>query len=321
MKRTQFDIQVEKDVRIRAYRWDKQTNQPVKAIIQLAHGMAEHVLRYENFAEEMVKNGYIVYGNDHRGHGNSITAPDDIGFLAEENGFDRVVSDMHLLTTMIKEEQPDIPIVLLGHSMGSFLTRRYVQLYPNAVDAIILSGTGGDQGILGKVGLMLAKLDKKRKGARTPSPLMDKLTFGNFNKNFSPKRTDFDFLSRNDQAVDAYIADEKCGFVCTTGFFIDLIQGVETVHRKEEVEKTPRHLPVLFISGDLDPVGDDGKGVRAVYEQLRAHGMHQVTLKLYPGGRHEMLHEINKEEVYADILNWMETVLQGSSTHETADHL
>lgn len=311
MKRTQFYFYSEDDVKINAYCWEPEEKMELRGVIQIAHGMAEHILRYEDFCAFMVDNGFIVYGNDHRGHGNSIIAPDDKGFFAESNGFERVVSDMNQLSATIKKDYPHLPLIILGHSMGSFLTRRYVQVYPNDVNGIILSGIGGDKGMLGKIGLRLAKWDRRRKGPRTPSPLMDKLTFGNYNKKFAPARTKFDFLSRDHAVVDEYIADDKCGFVCTTGLFIDLISGMETIHRNSEVKKTPSDLPIFLIAGNMDPVGDDGKGVQEVYDQYIQHGIDNISFKLYENARHEVLNEVNKEEVYQDILRWIKAIVKG----------
>lgn len=319
MKRTQFYFQAKDGTKINAYRWEKEGNQHVQGVIQLAHGMAEHVLRYENFCEFMVNHDFIVYGNDHRGHGGTIEAPDDKGFFAEKDGFEKVVSDMKQLSNIARKDHPNSPLFLLGHSMGSFLTRRYIQLYGDDVDGAILSGTGGDKGILGKAGLLLAKWERKRKGPRTPSPLLDKLTFGNFNKQFAPVKTDFDFLTCDQTVVDSYITDDKCGFICTTGFFIDLISGIELIHRDAEVDKTPKTLPIFFIAGDKDPVGREGKDVQTVYEQYHRHGFQQVSFKLYENARHEILNELNKEEVYEDILKWIQAV-KGDQDDE-ANHL
>src|SRR5690625_1570271 len=205
VKRTDFSFETTDSMRISAHKWESAVTNDVKAVIQLSHGMAEHVLRYEPFCQFLVQNGYIVYGNDHRGHGHSIVAPDDKGFFADKNGFEKVVIDMHTLSMKVKKEHPNVPLIIFGHSMGSFLTRRYVQLFGDEVDGIILSGTGYSQGLLGKIGLLIAKLERRRKGVRTPSPLMNKLTFGSFNKKFTPVRTEFDFLSRDQQTVDAYI--------------------------------------------------------------------------------------------------------------------
>jgi len=311
MKRKQFLYEAEDGTKINAYYWFNDQCQTYQGVVQLAHGMAEHILRYEHFSSFLVENGFIVYGNDHRGHGGTIQAPDDQGFFAEKNGFEKVVHDMKLLTDIVKKEHPNIPVFLFGHSLGSLLSRRYIQLYGDAIDGVILSGTSGHTGMLGKVGLLLAKLERKRKGPRTPSPLLDKLTFGGFNKNFTEARTDFDFLTRDEAAIDKYVTDKKCGFICTTGLFIDLIHGLDLIHRLSERKKTPKSLPIFLIAGDQDPVGNNGKAVEDLYEKFQRRGYEEVSFKLYEDARHEILNELNKEEVYQDILKWIQVILKG----------
>lgn len=300
---TQFTFDTKDRIKITAYKWI--SKEKPKAIIQIAHGMAEHAKRYEDFASFLVEQGYYVYANDHRGHGKTINLPDERGFFAPEKGFDKVVEDMKQLNEIIHEEQPNVPIFLLGHSMGSFLSRRYAQKHGKTIDGLIISGTGYDKGLLGKAGVLLAKVEIKRIGMRTPSPLLDKMTFGNFNKEFTPARTNFDFLSRDEKEVDLYVDDPLCGFVCTAGFFHDLFKGIEIIHKRKEIVKTPYALPIFILSGDKDPVGDNGEGVMKVYD-LYNKFCENVDVKLYRDGRHEMLHEINYEEVYNDILNWIE---------------
>lgn len=312
MERIEFRMEREKDVSIFVCSWQPQSTEKVKGVIQLAHGMAEHILRYDDFSKFLVKHGYIVYGNDHRGHGNTIIAPDDQGYFAKENGFEKVVGDLHALTLHIKNEHPNLPLILFGHSMGSFLSRRYIQLYGNDLDGVILSGTGADKGILGKIGYLIAKWERFRKGPRTPSPLMNQLSFGNFNKAFSPARTEFDFLSRDKNAVDTYIKDKKCGFICSTSFYMDLIKGIEIIHQSKESTKIPKQLPMYIISGDMDPVGDYGKGVQNVFRKYKQLGLKDVRMRLYPKARHELLHEQNKTEVYQDILIWLEQIVSAN---------
>lgn len=311
MIRTPFTFQTSDGLQINTYRWQPEQNDSIKGIVQLAHGMAEHILRYEEFSRFLVSHGFVVYGNDHRGHGQSISAPDDRGFFAEHAGFELAVDDMSRLTSIAKNDYPNVPIFLFGHSMGSFLTRRYMAKYGHKIDGAILSGTGGDQGIVGSIGLLLAKLEKRRIGARTPSPLMDKLTFGSFNKSVHHPRTKFDFLTRDAEVVDAYIDDPLCGFVCSAGFFVDLIEGIASIHQEEQIKRIPTDLPLFIISGDQDPVGDYGKAVQKVYEQYINLGLQHVTMKLYQGARHEILNEINKAEVYEDILYWLQHILKG----------
>lgn len=306
-------IQAQDDHAIHTYRWQKEKNIEAKAIIQIAHGMAEHILRYDAFASFLTKENYIVYGHNHRGHGADAKIQ---GYFSKTKGFEKLVDDMKLVTDAIKETHPNLPIILFGHSMGSFITRRYIQRYGDNVDGVILSGTGGDQGFLGKIGLQLAIWQRKRIGASTPSPFMDKLVFGSYNKKFTPHRTPFDFLSRDDDEVDKYVADPLCGFVCTSGFFVDLISGIEKIHQQVEVSKTPRDLPIHLIAGDKDPVGNYGKGVQQVYKTYKKIGCHPVTLQLYEGARHELLNERNKEAVYEDILHWLHTQLGGRQHEE-----
>jgi alpha-beta hydrolase superfamily lysophospholipase len=174
---------------------------------RMKNGMAEHIQRYEGFARELVSENLFVYGNDHRGHGIIGKMNNSLGYFADEDGFEKVVNDMFQLTSIIENEYPDVPIILFGHSMGSFLSRRYIQLFGQKLAGVILSGTGGDPGFMGKIGQLIAAREMKKKGRKTPSPLLNNLTFGSYNKGFRPNRTEFDWLSRDEQEVDKYIAD------------------------------------------------------------------------------------------------------------------
>lgn len=305
---SEFTFQTNDGVEIYYCKWDDSENQPPKGVIQIAHGMAEHILRYVDFAQHLVQAGYIVYGHDHRGHGRTAKRDEEIGYFADENGFDKVVDDVKQLTTIIQQEHPHLPIILFGHSMGSFIARRYVQLYGDEIAGAIFCGTGGDPGLLGKLGKIVAMRECRKKGRRTPSPLLDQLSFGNFNKQFEPNRTKFDWLSRDEQQVDLYVEDPMCGEVFTGGFFLDLFSGIELIHRKEEMNKMPKNLPMLFISGDKDPVGNNGKGVKKVVDLYQRAGVKSVSLKLYQNARHEILNETNKEEVFRDIVAWVDRI-------------
>lgn len=310
MKRKQWKVDTKDGKSLQAYRW-QQEDLEAQGIVYIAHGMAEHSLRYEPFIEFLTANGFIVYANDHRGHGKSRAPSEPRGYFAKQDGFEKVVDDLALLLELIIDTKGDLPLFLFGHSMGSLLVRRLIQRYRFPINGVLLSGTAGDPKWLGTLGLFIAKTEKFLRGAKKPSPLMNRLIFGNYNKAFSPQRTDFDFLTREQIAVDDYIKDEDCGFICTTSFYVDLLEGTLKLHEDEEVAKIPKDLPIFLFSGDTDPVGDFGKGVQAVYEQYLAHDMTQVSIKLYEEGRHEMLHEINKMEVYTDILNWLETMVKG----------
>lgn len=306
MSRSQFTYTTSDDRKINAYCWEPEEKLPIKGIVQLSHGMSEHIKRYDAFSRFLNQNGFIVYGNDHRGHGNSVTAPDDRGYFADKNGFEFVVDDMFRLTAIAKNEHPNLPIFIFGHSMGSFLTRRYMVKYGKHINGVVLSGTGGDQGLLGKIGLQLAKIEKRRIGARTPSKLLDKLIFGNFNKFIKNPRTTFDFLTSDEAGVDAYIGDEHCGFIESAGFYADLLYGINLVHKKEQIERIPKALPIFLIAGTEDPVGDFGSGVQEVYKSYISQQLSDVTLRLYEKSRHELLNEWNKNEVYHDVLTWIE---------------
>lgn len=268
--------------------------------------MSEHALRYQPFADVLTSNGYAVYANDHRGHGKTAGCVENLGHFADENGWELVVEDMHELTKKAKEEYPSVPVFLLGHSMGSFLTRRYIQRFGDEVKGAILSGTGADQGLLSSIGLGIAKLQGRLQGKNRRSYLLNALSFGDFNRSFKPTRTSFDWLSRDPDEVDKYIADPYCGAVATAGFFVDLIQGLKQLDQPQNLANVPKDLSILLISGEKDPVGGNGKMVKQVYNHFAHVGIEDVEMKLYPEGRHEMFNEVNKEEVYRDVLVWMD---------------
>src|SRR5699024_5417350 len=283
MERNEFTFQTDDGNEIQAYRW-KDTTVEAKGIVQIAHGMVEHALRYEPFITFLTAHGFIVYANDHRGHGNTISDEINKGYFAKRNGFEKVVEDTYLLTKIIKEENEKLPLFLFGHSMGSLIFRRYIQQYHHNVSGVILSGTAGNPGFIGKIGLILAKFERFIKGDKKRSPLMDKLIFGNHNKRFEPARTKHDFLTRDEAVVDAYVADPNRGFICTTSFYVDLLEGTLKIHRDTEVAKIPKQLPIFLLAGDDDPVGIYGEGVQAVYEQFLENGLQQVSIKLYEKG-------------------------------------
>ncbi|WP_203363346.1 alpha/beta hydrolase [Bacillus sp. REN10] len=288
--------------------WTDEAVKP-KAVLQIAHGMAEHIKRYRRLAQYLASQGFVVYGNDHRGHGQTGEKSGLLGFFAEENGFERVTEDLKEINDHIHRTHPDLPVFLMGHSMGSFLIRRYLQRFPRTVHGVILSGTGSDRGLLGKAGKMLAKVESRRRGKRTKSPLLNQLSFGNFNKKLSNVQTEFDWLSRDREQVQAYIDDPYCGFIPTAGFFYDLLSGLEKIHKREEVSRMEKDLPFFFISGDQDPVGDYSKGVLRVIHQYKQQGITNIHYQLYQEGRHEMLNETNSQQVIEDITNWLQAQL------------
>jgi alpha-beta hydrolase superfamily lysophospholipase len=288
-----------------AYRWMPSANEKFRGIVQISHGMAEHAARYERFAAALVGEGFGVYANDHLGHGKTAVSLDRVGYFGDGNGWDTVTEDMHLLTQQIKENHPDQPVFLFGHSMGSLLSRTYITRYGDRISGVILSATSGDPGMLGKIGMLLARMERWRKGKKYRSNLLNTMSFGKFNKPFRPNRTQFDWLSRDLVEVDKYVDDPYCGDVFTTGFFVDLLKGIRFINRVENIRQIPGDLPVYLFSGEEDPVGDNTRGVLEVYESLRTAGVKDVSVKFYNGGRHEMLNEINRDEVYKDVVAWL----------------
>lgn len=305
MKSDTFTFKSSDGVQIFTYRWIPDEPSAVKGAVQIAHGMAEHAARYERFAEALTKAGYAVYANDHRGHGKTAGTLENVGYFADDNGWEKVVDDMHTLTGIIKKENPGKPFFLFGHSMGSFLSRHYSMLYGNELSGLILSGTGGDPGALGKIGLFVAKMDARMHGKKAKSEIMNKLSFGAFNSAFKPNRTDYDWLSRDNAEVDKYINDPWCGAVFTAGFFCDMLGGLGFINKKENIAKIQKNLPVYLFSGAKDPVGANTKGVTQAYTALKDAGISDLTLKFYENGRHESLNEINRDEVFQNVIDWL----------------
>ena len=276
-----------------------------RAVVQIAHGIAEHIDRYRPFMEFLADNGFVAAGNDHLGHGKSIRVPEEQGFFAEKDGWWRVVDDMDKLHDIMSNEYPELPYVLFGHSMGSFLTRTYLIKHPDKYDGVILSGTGHQSPALVLGGNAAASVMAKLNGAMGDGAKLDSLAFGTYLNKIENPRTKFDWLSRDTEQVDKYIADPLCGFVGKIGLYRDMMQGIKFITDKNNIAQMNKEKPVYFMSGDGDPVGDYGKGVERAYKAFCDAGLHDVFMLLYPGGRHEMLNETYKEQVYQDILSWL----------------
>jgi alpha-beta hydrolase superfamily lysophospholipase len=305
MKNDTFSFKAADGAQIFTYRWMPDNASDIKGAVQIAHGMAEHAARYERFADALTKAGYAVYANDHRGHGKTAGSLDKVGYFADELGWEKVVVDMHTLTGIIKKECPKKPFFLFGHSMGSFLSRHYAMHYAGELKGLVLSGTAGDPGALGKIGILVATIEAKIKGEKAKSNLLNKLSFGAFNNAFKPNRTDYDWLSRDNAEVDKYVSDPWCGAVFSAGFFCDLLGGISYINRKENIAKIPKSLPIYIFSGAKDPVGANTKGVTQVYDTLKNAGIGDLTLKFYEDARHETLNEINRNEVFSDVIAWI----------------
>jgi len=279
----------------------------IRAIFQIAHGMAEHGDRYDDFAIYLAEQGFAVYIIDHAGHGKSCS-PDDWGYFGERDGWSGVVSDSKLLTDIARNENPGLPVILFGHSMGSFIARIYAERYGTDLAGAIFCGTSGANPVAG-IGIAFAGLIAKLRGSHYRSPLLDTMAFGAYNKRIENVRTKFDWLSVNYENVDTYMADQACGFLFTAAGFKDVSTLLSKANSPQWYNNLPKELPILLIAGEEDPVGLYGKGVRQVEQLLRERGQINVECKLYSGLRHEIHNEDCKQNVYADVLAWCECVL------------
>lgn len=306
MRDESFTLRAGAGAELFVYRWLPEKADAVRAVVQVTHGMAEHAGRYAGLARFLNEKGVAVYANDMRGHGRTAATPAERGHLADADGWELVVEDMFRLTATIHESHPRLPVFLLGHSMGSLLARDYIASFGGEIDGVLLSGTSGDPGLLGRIGLLIARLESWGRGRRAPSPLLTRLSFGAFNRAFEPARTEFDWLSRDSDEVDAYVGDPACGFVCSAGFYLDLLSGLRKIHRASTVGAVRKDLPVHIFSGAEDPVGQRGKAARRLFEAYRQAGLRDVSLRLYEDGRHEMFNELNSQEVYQDVIGWLE---------------
>lgn len=278
------------------------TPEQPKAVIQLSHGMCEYVCRYEPMFEVLCGAGYAVCGNDHLGHGSSAEKA-DYGFFAEKNGYQYLLKDLKTMNSLAREKYPGLPLILLGHSMGSFLARWYAEKNPQDQDLLVISGTGGP-GMLMQFGLLLARFLSAVKGPRYVSKFLVKASMGSYCKGIESEGSPSAWLSRDPKIWAAYESDEKCSFSFTVSAYRDMLTAYNHVNAKAWAQRLRKDLPVLLYSGDYDPVGNYGKGVRAVYGMLVKAGQEDVTLKLYPGGRHEMHNETNRDEVFRDLIDW-----------------
>lgn len=276
----------------------------MRGVIQIVHGVAEHMLRYEALALFLAEQGFVVCGEDHLGHG-ATAGPGEQGFFAPRNGWDLAVGEVRALRLRLGAGYPDLPYFLLGHSMGSFLTRTYLIRWPGTVTGAILSGTGQEPAPLVAAGKLVASLERLRLGPRGRSGLVDALSLGSYNRRFAPNRTEADWISRDPQAVDAYLADPWCSFKPTVTMFRDMMGGLQFAGNKDNVARMDPRIPIYLMSGDRDPVGGMGKGVRKVERLFRAAGCRDVTVRLWPEGRHEMFHEPERDQVFRETLDWL----------------
>jgi alpha-beta hydrolase superfamily lysophospholipase len=281
----------------------------MQAVIQIAHGMAEHSARYARLAACLNAEGFAVYANDHRGHGKSIPQGQTLGHMADEDGWNKAVDDLDLVNAEIRRRHPNTPIILLGHSMGSFLTQSYLGKYSDNIAAAALSASNGPPGFLGKIAQLIIRLEKLRLGKEGHSALMAAMTFKAFNKAFKPNDTEFDWLSRDQFEVDKYVADPLCGFECSVATWQGMLDALTSIASNEALEEMDKTKAIYVISGTDDPVGENGKGIQRLLAAYQKHSFKNVTQKFYPEARHEIFNETNRDEVTNDFIDWIKTTL------------
>lgn len=288
------------------YKWDKVAEAPLRGVVQIAHGIGEHAARYDSIAQRLTENGFVVYANDHRAHGKTAEINRLYGHYDGDDYFEDAVDDMHTLSALMQKENPDSKFILFGHSMGSLLSRKYATMYGKDIDALILSGTASFIKGLGHFGLVATKLVTSVNGRVKGNETLRALFFDEFNKKFKPNRTKLDWLSRDEKAVDVFEADPYRIENFSLGVFADIISNSLAINKDEAFKVVPNKLPILIFSGDKDPVGEMGKGVKKVVNKFKKYGTEDMTLHLYKDGRHEMLNELNSQEVEQDIIDWLD---------------
>lgn len=285
---------------LNGYKWSPDDDRDLLGTVVIAHGMAEVIERYDDFAEYLNHNGFVVFGVNQRGHGPKTEV---YGYLGD-NGWEKLVEDYRHLVEYAKNEYSEIPLFVFGHSMGSFVVRHFLRDYSYLIQGVILSGTGHFSKPVLKFGNWLSARDVAKKGDKHPSVLIDKIVFGKNNKKIKTPLTAFDWLSRDVEQVNQYIKNPHCGNIHPSSFFQQFFMGLENILYNPQVANFKENCPMLLISGDADPVGNYGNGVKAAMHDYKSNGF-SVQMKLYASGRHEMLNEINRGDVYEDIVNWL----------------
>jgi alpha-beta hydrolase superfamily lysophospholipase len=305
-----FELACADGARLFVYRW--LPSAPPKAVVQIAHGLAEHAGRYHRLATLLTAHGYAVYANDHRGHGRTATRPSDLGFFAERDGWNKCVGDLWRLHQQVSADHRGRPVILIGHSMGSFLAQDFITRHGAALAGVVLSGSAGAPNALVTVARLIARLERLRLGARGKSGLMRTIAFAPYSGQFRPVRTPYDWLSRDFAEVDKYIADPLCGFRPSAQLWIDMLDALGSIADPQRQSRIPRELPIYILAGDRDPVSDNTKSLQQLVDAYWRAGVTQVTCKFYAGGRHNMFDETNRAQVIGDLLTWMDQLIARS---------
>ena len=303
MAGSEFELRTDDGQSLLARRWLPE-GRP-RAVVQIAHGLSEHSARYTRLAAALNAAGYAVYTNDNRGHGPQA-APADLGHFADDGGWGKVVGDFWTMNRLIAKEQPGVPIIFLGHSLGSFLGQEFVAEHSDALAGAVYSGSSGKPPAIATLGRLIARAERLRLGKRGKSQLLGQMWFGAYNKPFAPARTEFDWLSRDEKEVDAYVADPYCGFPFTTQLAIDVLDALPSLSSPQSLARIRKDLPIYVFSGERDPVGAN---IQGLIDALKGAGFTKLTTRIYPGARHETLNETNREEVTRDLIDWLDAVV------------
>ncbi len=304
MKKSTFGfLSSDGKTQIHAVKWEPEGE--VRCVLQISHGMIEYVERYEAFAEYLTQRGVVVVGNDHLGHGESVVSKEFLGYFAPEYGSDLVVEDLQQLRSKTQMEYPGVPYFMLGHSMGSFLLRKYLTIHGEGLSGAIVMGTGTQTDMTVKTGKAVCKLIARFKGWRHRGGFVERLVFSGNNKKFETEGASA-WLTKDREIVSSYVKDPRCTFQFTLNGFYNLFDTIYYINRPEHIAAIPKDLPLFFVSGEDDPVGDYGAGARKAYETYVQAGISEVTFKLYSSDRHEILNELDRENVYKDIYGWIQ---------------
>lgn len=298
-----FSYEGSEHLKISAAKWLPEN---IKAVVQIVHGMNEHIGRYSEMAEFLNKSGVAVYGEDHRGHGLTAEIKKDLGHFYDKNGFPKIMNDVHGLTEVIKREHPKVSIFLLGHSMGSFISRNLITLFPNDFRGVILSGTGNYYNLEVLMNKTLLKLLLAIYGPRKVIPYFFTNGMNDFNKAFEPRRTDYDWLATDSSVADEFIEDPLCGAMSSLGFYRDLMDMLHNMQKKKNIARIPKDIPMFLFAGSMDPVGKNGKTSTIAYKNYKKAGIRDITFKLWEGFRHEVHKEPVKKELFNEIIEWIE---------------
>ncbi|MCI9417466.1 MAG: alpha/beta hydrolase [Eubacterium sp.] len=292
--------------KIHAVKWMPDTGR-YTAILQITHGMQEYIERYREFAEYLTAKGVFVVGHDHLGHGESVSDPREYGFFREKHPSDALISDMHTLRKLIQKEDSDTPYFMLGHSMGSYMLRKYITLHHRNLHGAVIVGAGCMPDAVMKLGMMICRFLGRRRGWHYRSPLVKKMSFmGPYQKyDVTGQKIENNWLTKDLKIARKYYKDPKCRFDFTVNGYYGLMEAVWYDNQKKHIERIPKDFPLLLLSGDKDPVGDMGKGVRKSFHQYQQAGLTDVSLKLYKNDRHELLNETDRKDVYEDIFTWI----------------